>query len=157
MRLAPRNNLRAAERLLSQLLAQEPCEPDVVFEMHVFELELLMRQGSYPIALEKLEHMISTVNDEDADVLTRLRLLILKAQLFSRCGVPLKSFSAAMRATSVAWRARLLPALWEALMAVANILLHLREFEAAAKLLHAILPQVSSRSSSLFCGATWVL
>lgn len=67
----------------------------------------------------------------------------MKAQLFDKCGVPLKGFSVAIRAANIAYRARLLPALWQAISAVANVLVHLREFEAATKLLGAIMPHVS--------------
>ncbi|KAI9749822.1 MAG: anaphase promoting complex subunit 5 [Lichina confinis] len=148
-RLLHRDNLRAAERLLNQLLAQEPSEPDIAFEIHVFELDFLMRQGSYPTALEKLESLATRLSSEDADVLSRLRLLTMKAQLFSRCGVPLKGFSAAVRAASVAWRTRLLPVLWEALTTIAGILVHLEEFEAAARLVSAIMPQVIECEDSI--------
>lgn len=114
----------------------------MAFEVGVLELDLLSRRGSYSAALEKLEALFDKLNEEDADILLRVRLLTMKAQLLATCGVPLKGFSAAIRAASVAWRARLRPALWDALMAVSNILVHLREFEAAAKLLGAIVPQV---------------
>lgn len=137
-----RDNLRAAEHLLNQLLAQDSTEPDVAFEIKILDLDLMMRRGSYPEALEELERLSSRLVDEDADVYHRARLLTLKAQLLSKCGVPLKGFSVAIRAASVAWRARILPSLWEALATVANVLVHLREFEAAVKLMIAIIPQV---------------
>lgn len=114
----------------------------MAFEITTLSLDLLIRRGSYPEALEKLERLSSRLIDEDADVYHRARLLTLKAQLLSKCGVPLKGFSVAIRAASVAWRARILPSLWHALSAVANVLVHLREFEAAVKLLVAIIPQV---------------
>ena len=137
-----RNNLQVAENLLSQLLVQEPTEPDIAFEINVLEMDFLMRRGSYPLALSKLEDLASRLTEEDADIYHRVRLLTLKAHILSKCGVPLKGFSVAVRAASGAWRARILPALWDAMGAVANVLVYLREFEAAAKLLIAIMPQV---------------
>ena len=113
-----------------------------------------MRQGSFPAALEKLESLAANLSSEDADVLSRLRLLTIKAQLFSRCGVPLKGFSAVVRAASVAWRTRLLPVLWEALTAIAGILVHLEEFEAAARLVGAVMPQVC-RPRTRSCISRW--
>jgi hypothetical protein len=50
----------------------------------------------------------------------------------------------AMRAARAAWQAKLVPALWEAWGAVANILGALREYEAERQVLAAILPQVRS-------------
>ena len=106
------------------------------------ELELLIRRRSYSLALSKVEALASKLNDDDAEILSRVRLLSIKAWLLSLCGVPLKGFSIAVRAASVAWRARLLPELWTALSAVTNVLVHLGEFDAAARILNAIMPQV---------------
>lgn len=47
-----------------------------------------------------------------------------------------------MRAASLAFRARLLPGLWEAVVVLAGVLLGLREFEAAAELVESVMPQV---------------
>ncbi len=134
--------MQAAENLLSQLQAQGTTEPDISFEISMFELDLLMRRNDYPLALSKLDVLIKRGNNEGIDILHRIQLLTKKAQLLCRCGVPLKGFSAAVRAASAAWRARLLPALWEALNAVVDVLIHLKEFHAAARILHAIMPQV---------------
>lgn len=100
------------------------------------------------MALSKLETLSSKLAEDDADIYHRVRLLNLKAHILSKCGVPLKGFSVAVRAAGAAWRARILPALWDSLCAVADSLLHLREFDAAFKLLSAITPQVIISDSS---------
>ncbi|KAI9819380.1 MAG: anaphase promoting complex subunit 5 [Phylliscum demangeonii] len=137
-----RNNLRVAEHLCSQLLAQESTEPDIAIEIRLLEIDLLVHRGAYTQALSNLERMSRRLADEHADIYHRIRLLNIKAHLLSRSGVVLKGFSLAVRAASIAWRAQLLPPLWDALGAIANVLVHLKEFDAAAQLLVAIIPQV---------------
>jgi anaphase-promoting complex subunit 5 len=68
-------------------------------------------------------------------------LLLIKVWLFEKIGRPEKGFTIAMRAASMAWRARLVPLLWQAIGALANILNALGEFGAAEQLLIAILPR----------------
>ena len=73
----------------------------------------------------------------------RIKLLILKARLFAKAGLPTKGFSIAMRAASSAQRAMVMPAMWEAIGALSVILIDLGEFDAARSLVDAIMPQVS--------------
>jgi hypothetical protein len=68
--------------------------------------------------------------------------MVLKALLFARVGKPQKGFTVAMRAANAAWQSRLLPALWEAWGAIANILGVLGEWEAQRRVLEGIIPQV---------------
>ncbi|KAI9674955.1 MAG: anaphase promoting complex subunit 5 [Caeruleum heppii] len=138
-----RDNHVAAERLLAQLVLPEQLNDDLSVEIQLLEVDLLTRRGNLPEALGQLEDLATTLMEEDADICHRVRILTLKALLLSRCGRALKGFSIAVRAASIAWRARLLPALWHALGAVSNVLIHLKEFEAAAKVLGAIMPQAS--------------
>lgn len=83
----------------------------------------------------------STDDLTHADISHRIRLLILKANVWARAGRPSKGFSIALRAASSAHRALLPPALWEAVASLATIFLDLGEFEAAKDLVEAILPQ----------------
>ena len=76
------------------------------------------------------------------DAFHAIRLLTLKARVYDRAGLPQKGFSAALRAASLAYRARLLPALWEAVVALARVLASLGEWAAAAQLLRGIVPAV---------------
>lgn len=67
--------------------------------------------------------------------------MVMKSILYARVGKPQKGFTVAMRAANAAWQAKILPALWEAWGAVANILGALGEFDAERKILDAIIPQ----------------
>lgn len=68
--------------------------------------------------------------------------MVLKADLLSKCGRPLKGLSVAVSAATLAWRARLLPVLFAAFRTVAGILIALGEFEAAYDMLDKVMPQV---------------
>lgn len=68
--------------------------------------------------------------------------MTLKARILDKCGRPEKGFSIAVRAATIAHRAKLLPALWDAVGAVSNVLISLKEFAAAGKMLDSIMPQV---------------
>lgn len=92
--------------------------------------------------MEILERLAIKLIDEELDVYQRIKLMTLKARIYDKAGIPQKGFSVALRAASLAHRARLLPALWEAVGAVSAILISLKEFNAAAKLLESIMPQV---------------
>ncbi|OTA83304.1 hypothetical protein M434DRAFT_400707 [Hypoxylon sp. CO27-5] len=138
-----RNNLDGAELLLSQLLQSknEDLEPDLAFVIDNLHVECLVRRGNLDQAFIKVEKMVSELRDENKDIALRVRLLLLKAELLDKCGRPQKGFTVAVRAANVAWRARLIPYLWPAIGAIANILSSLGEFEPAIRLLTAVLPR----------------
>ncbi|KAI1379174.1 anaphase-promoting complex subunit 5-domain-containing protein [Hypoxylon crocopeplum] len=138
-----RNNLDGAELLLSQLLQSknEDLEPDLAFVVDSLHIECLIRRGNLEQAFVKVEKMISELRDESKDIALRVRLLLIKADLLDKCGRPQKGFTIAVRAANVAWRARLIPYLWPAIGAIANILTSLGEFEPAIQLLNAVLPR----------------
>ncbi|KAI9813158.1 MAG: anaphase promoting complex subunit 5 [Thelocarpon impressellum] len=140
-----KNDLDAAERLLVKLRQPEPADPDMVFETQVLQIELHARRGALTEALCQVEELVDSLDDESADVYQRVQLLTTKAHLLGKCGRPEKGFSVAMRAASAAWRARYMPVLWQAMAAIGNILVYLREFEAATQVLGSIMPQVRSR------------
>lgn len=108
----------------------------------MLEMDLLIRRGDYSKAMEMLEELATKFNEEEADTYQRVKLMILKAQIYEKSGLPQKGFSVALRAASLAHRARLLPALWEAVGRVSAVLISLKEFSAAVKLLESIMPQV---------------
>ncbi|RYP77817.1 hypothetical protein DL771_000914 [Monosporascus sp. 5C6A] len=138
-----RNDLDGAELLLSQLLQSknEDLEPDLAFVVDSLHIECLVRRGNLERGLAKVENLILELRDENKDIALRVRLLLLKAELLDKCGRPQKGFTIAVRAANVAWRARLIPYLWPAMGAIANILSSLGEFEPAIQLLNAILPR----------------
>ncbi|KAI9848511.1 MAG: Anaphase-promoting complex subunit 5 [Sclerophora amabilis] len=137
-----RNNLDAAEYLLNQFQSPEVQDSATWFEFEILHIDYLARRSSFDDALSRLESLASTLEEENRDIYLRVRLLTLKAFLLDRCGVSQKGFSVAVRAASIAWRARLMPALWHALCAIGNVLIQLKEFDAAAKVLGAIMPQL---------------
>ncbi|KAH6628677.1 anaphase-promoting complex subunit 5-domain-containing protein [Chaetomium tenue] len=137
------NNLDSAEALLSQLLqnSSEDIESDIVFFIDTLHIEALMRRNDFDAAFTKVDRLISELRESDRDSSLRIRLLLIKIQLFDRIGRPEKGFTLAMRAASMAWRARLLALLWQAVGALANILNALGEFAAADRLLVAVIPR----------------
>lgn len=68
--------------------------------------------------------------------------MTLKARIYARAGIPQKGFSVALRAASLALKAKLLPSLWEAITAITAIFNSLAEYAPAITLLESILPQV---------------
>jgi len=137
------NNLEAADHLLSQLLQTGPetLEPDMVFIIDSLHIEALIRRGDFEAAFTKIDRLITEIREDDRDIALRIRLLLNKAHLFDRIGRPEKGFTISMRAASMAWRARLIPLLWQSIGALSNILNSLGEFAAASQLLIAVLPR----------------
>ncbi|KAJ2995494.1 hypothetical protein NUW58_g1257 [Xylaria curta] len=137
------NNLDGAELLLSQLLQSksEDLEPDLAFVIDTLHVECLVRRANFEEAFTKVEKMVAELREDNKDIALRVRLLLLKAELLDKCGRPQKAFTIVVRAANVAWRARLIPYLWPAIGAIANILSSLGEFEPAIQLLHAVLPR----------------
>ncbi|KAI0195599.1 anaphase-promoting complex protein [Xylaria flabelliformis] len=137
------NNLDGAELLLSQLLQSknEDLEPDLAFVIDTLHVECLIRRGNLEDAFTKVEDMVAELREGNKDIALRVRLLLLKAELLDKCGRPQKAFTIVVRAANVAWRARLIPYLWPAIGAIANVLSSLDEFEPAIQLLNAVLPR----------------
>lgn len=154
-----RNNLDGAEYLLSQLLQSksEDLEPDLRFVMDSLHIDSLIRRGDLPAAFDKVDGLISSLQDEDKDISIRIRLLLAKARLFDLAGRPQKGFTISMRAAGLAWRARLLPELWQATGAVANVLTSLSEFGAAARLLAAAIPRCLESDSDAAAASLYSL
>lgn len=133
--------MAAAETVLAQLQAPSNLGQDLRFSILTLEVDLNVRRGDYTKAMEILENLASKLTDGEADIFQRIKVMTLKARIYNKAGIPQKGFSVALRAASLAHRARLLPALWEAVGAVCAILISLKEFSAAAKLLESIMPQ----------------
>jgi anaphase-promoting complex subunit 5 len=153
------NNLESAETLLSQLLQNTPedIEHDMVFIIDTLHIEALTRRRDYEAAFAKVDRLISELRDDNRDTSLRIRLLLIKANLFDSIGRPEKGFSIVMRAASMAWRARLLMLLWQAVGALANILNCLGEFAAAEQLLVAVLPRCLETDVAYTAGTLYSL
>ena len=132
----------AADHVLSQLRPSQKLDPDLAFNITILEIDLLARRGDFPSGMDLLEKLATKLNNAEADVFQRAKLMILKARIYDKAGIPQKGFSVALRAASLAHKARILPALWEAVGAVSRVLISLSEFDAAAKLMESIMPQV---------------
>jgi anaphase-promoting complex subunit 5 len=140
-------DLVAAEHMLHQLQAAAWSDPELDFQIAILEIDYLVRQKSLPSAFDKLEDRLEEAAKTQADVVHHIMLLLLKAELFSKAGRAGKGFTIVLRAASMAYRYKLMPLLWEAMGALANILSFFGEFDHASRLMDAILPQVSSTDS----------
>ncbi|KAL2269419.1 hypothetical protein VTJ83DRAFT_1603 [Remersonia thermophila] len=162
-----RNDLDSADALLAQLLQHGPedVEPGIVLLVHLLHVEALARRGDFAAALAKVDDLLSaagsrtthasppekpsgtaasattTPTGATTDTHALVRLLLVKVQLLSATGSPERGFTLAMRAASLAWRARLLALLWQSCGALAGVLNSLGEFAAAERLLVAALPR----------------
>lgn len=138
-----RNNLDGADQLLSQLLQCNDSDTDaeLTFEIKTLQIDILIRRADFSSSLGKLEQMAASMKEQSDDVNLRVKLLTMKALLQAKCGRPQKGFSVAVRAASIAWRARIIPALWAAMGAIANILTSLSEFNASSQILISIIPR----------------
>ncbi|KAJ5040424.1 uncharacterized protein L3040_006080 [Drepanopeziza brunnea f. sp. 'multigermtubi'] len=138
-----RNELNGAHHLLQQLLqcTASDTDSDLAFETNTLHIDYLIRRTDYGQALAKIEQIASEMKEDGDDLNLRIKLLTMKALLQDKSGRPQKGFSVAVRAASIAWRARLIPALWGAMGAIANILTSLSEFQASAQILVAIIPR----------------
>lgn len=105
------------------------------------EIDLQLRRRDYPNALSLLKKLLTGLNQQEADIFQRLKAMILKARIYDKAGIPQKGFSVALRVASLAYKARLLPVLWEAVGAICRILVSVQEFDAAVRLLESVLPQ----------------
>ncbi|KAL8839070.1 MAG: hypothetical protein Q9170_001906 [Blastenia crenularia] len=135
------DELNAGEQVLTQLRAAPADDQELQHRVSLIEIELKMRRGDYSSSLSLLENTLSVMNRQKADILQRLRAMVLKARIYDKAGIPQKGFSVALRAASLAYKARILPVLWEAVGAVCKILVSVKEFDAAVKLLESVLPQ----------------
>ena len=117
-------------------------DPEITFLLSEVNVEYLVARGYYDDAFNAIENLSASLRGEGSDILQRISMLLAKAELFGRAGMPERGFSIALRAASVSFKARLMPCLWSAVGILSNILNSMGEFEAAAKLLHATIPQV---------------
>ena len=127
----------------------------MLFTIVTLEIDLHIRRQNFPKALAVLEKLATKLNDDEADIAQRIKAMTLKARIFDKAGTPQKGFSLALRAASLAHRIILLPALWEAVGALCRVLVSIREFEAAAKLLESIMPQVLECEDCDLAGRTF--
>lgn len=157
-RLLHRNNLRDARVVIRQLKSQSPYpEVENTFNVALLEVDLLTRLKEFPEALEKITTLADRALFENNDIVTKVKLMILKAQLFARSDKPLQGFTLTMRAMDMSYRARAMPQLWEASLVLANILNETYEYTAARDMLTAILPAVLETLDCDLAGRLYIL
>lgn len=132
----------AAEHLFTQLQAIQLPDIDISLLLSFLLIEFKIRRGEYSRAWELLEQTGQSIHHDNFDIYSQVKLLCLKARILAKTGQPQRGFSLAMRAASVAHRTRLLPAFWESLCILADVLLSLREFEAVKEMIESIMPQI---------------
>ncbi|MCJ1245829.1 anaphase promoting complex subunit 5 [Trapelia coarctata] len=137
-----RNELSAAESFLSQLRTNRQPDQELALVVRLLEINLHMRRQDHTKAMDILDKDAKEFHEHGADVFQQIKLMVLKARIYNKAGIPQKGFSVAIRAASLAYKARLLPALWDAIGALCKVLISLKEFEAATRLMESIMPQV---------------
>lgn len=104
-----------------------------------------------------VEQAAHSMQPENFDVHSQIKLLCLKARILEKSGHPERGFSLAMRAASIALRSKVLFDLWEAICTLAAVLLSLHEFGATAELIESIMPQVLESDDSALIARAYSL
>ncbi|KAF2000794.1 hypothetical protein P154DRAFT_491575 [Amniculicola lignicola CBS 123094] len=131
----------ACESYLTSLKPDIATDPELSFLLQSTHIEYLIARSLFSEAFNTIEDLSTSLKEEGADILHRVTLLLLKADMFRKLGTPERGFSVALRAASVAYKSKLIPQLWIALGLLCNILNGLGEFGEAMRLLEAIVPQ----------------
>lgn len=150
------NNLSAASHTIRQLLQEktdEHLEPDLVFAVDALHVDLLIRKRDLAAAFSEVQALISKNTHEDISV--RIRLMLLKAQIYIKAGRPQKALTLAVRAASMARRTLLINLLWQATGTLADVLTSLGEFAAAEELLLVILPRALETDAARLAGTLY--
>lgn len=90
----------------------------------------------------RVDSLIISANATPTDLHSKLKLMVLKARIHDKSGIPQKGFSVALRAASLAHKARIMDVLWDAVGTLCRVLVSLAEYDAAVHLLRSIMPQV---------------
>ena len=117
-------------------------DPELEFTLHSLSIELHALNSNYSTALAMADSLLDSLRTQNADVFSIASTQLLKVRLLSQCGQAHRGLSLAMRVAAVAYRSRVMPLLWDAIGAIAEILNDGSEFRAALQLLQAIIPQV---------------
>ena len=142
-RLIHRSDLSAASQIATQLKGQGPPDADLGSNLSFLHIELLLKRSELTTALQQIESIADKTSiNGSTDISYLTHLLNLKARVLIASSHPLKSFSIIIRSAQLAYRARILPSLYESLILLTHVLIALREFQAASQLLTSIIPQV---------------
>ncbi|KZM23313.1 APC5 protein [Ascochyta rabiei] len=130
-------------------------DPELHFLLCEAYIDYLVSKGDYSVAFTTISNLAQSLKEDNADILQRVSVLLMKAELFRKVGKPERGFSVALRAASVAYRAKLMPSLWSAVGLLANILNGLGECASARRLLEAVLPQSLENGDSMLSGTLY--
>lgn len=154
-----RSDWMACTQLLTTLRPQPatdpsstPLDPELSFLLHECHVDYLASCGSYSEAFNVISTLARSFNEDNADILQRVSLLLMKADLFRKMGEPERGFAVALRAASVSYKAKLMSSLWAAVGLLANILNGLGECSSARRLLEGVIPQALEGSDNLLSG-----
>ncbi|KAI6780592.1 uncharacterized protein J7T54_008510 [Emericellopsis cladophorae] len=145
------NNLRGAEQLLYQLLQTrtDDMSLEMAYLLDSLHIEYLTQRGDIQSAFTKTNAALAKFREENRDLALRVDMLLRKVKLLSLAGRPQRGFSIAINAINIAWRARLVLQLWDALGVLSSILVSFGEFDAASQILIAVIPR-AIETDSLF-------
>ncbi|ORY11536.1 anaphase-promoting complex subunit 5-domain-containing protein [Clohesyomyces aquaticus] len=143
-----RTDWTACSHLLSSLKPDASTDPELAFLINESRIDYLTARGLFSEAFDAIEDQAAILKEDSADILHRIGMLLAKATLFCRVGKPERGFSVALRAASVAFKARLMPSLWTAMGVLATILNALGEFEGARRVLGSVVPQALEHSDN---------
>ena len=108
---------------------------ELSFLLHETYIDYLVSKGCYSKAFTAISSLAKALKEDNADMLQRVNVLLMKADLFRQVGKPEQGFGVALRAASVSHRAKLMPSLWSAVGLMANILNSLGECASASRFL----------------------
>jgi anaphase-promoting complex subunit 5 len=132
----------AAQHHLSRLQSFSPRDHTTTFSISLLHVDMLLRLRQFSEALVLVDEMSASMHTTEPDVHAKIKLMVLKVRIFEESGVPQKGFSIALRAASLAYKFRILEALWEAVTALCRVLCSLTEYNAVVQLMRGIMPQV---------------
>ncbi|KAH3986954.1 hypothetical protein HBH98_025910 [Parastagonospora nodorum] len=154
-----RSNWAACAHLLNTVQPQPaadpsstPLDPELSFILHEAHVDYLSSRACYSEAFIATSSLARSFKEDNADVLQRVSVLLMKGDLFRKVGRPERGFSAAIRAASVSYKAKLMPSLWAAIGLLANILNDLGQSTSARRLLEGVIPQAIEGTDSYLLG-----
>ncbi len=135
--------------------SSDTLDPELHFLLSEAHIDYLVSKGDYSAAFTAISSLTESLKEDNADILQRVAALLMKADLFRKVGNPEHGFSIALRAASVAYKAKLMPSLWAAIGLLANILNILGECASARRLLEAVLPHSLESGDTMLSGTLY--
>ncbi|KAF1841444.1 uncharacterized protein K460DRAFT_379524 [Cucurbitaria berberidis CBS 394.84] len=132
-----------------------PLDAELSFLQYEAYIDYLSSRGQYSQAFTVISTLAQSLKSDNADILQRVSVLLMQADLWRKVGKAERGFSVALRAASVSFRARLGPSLWTAVGLLGNILNGLGEFGSARRLVEGVLPQALEGADSMLCGTLY--